>query len=130
MTIKRINPETMHSNPAYTQVATVTNPKTWVFVGGQNSVDKEGNVVGKDIGSQSAQAYKNVMTALEAAGATMDDVFKMTIYIVQGNSIEEGFAGVMKVQPKKYAAPTISVVVVAALGNPDFLVEIEAVAAL
>ncbi|MEO8612800.1 MAG: RidA family protein [Chloroflexota bacterium] len=131
MTIQRINPDTMHKNPAFTQVATVTNPSKWIFVGGQNGVDATGKVVGKDIGSQTEQAYKNVITALEAAGATLNDVFKMTIYLVEGQSLQAGFAAVQKVhqtQPQPVAPPTVSMMMVAGLANPDYLIEIEAVA--
>lgn len=130
MSITRLNPDTMHKSPAFTQVAVVTNPSKLVFVGGQNGVNKDGKVVGNDIASQSAQAYRNVITALEAAGAEMADVFKMTVYIVHGQSIADGFAAVQKVQTQPTPPPTVSVVQVAALGNPDFLIEIEAVAAV
>ncbi len=133
MTIQRINPDTMHKNPAFTQVATVTNPSKWIFVGGQNGVDATGKVVGKDIASQTEQAYKNVITALEAAGASLNDVFKMTIYIVQGQSLQEGFAAVQKVQktqPQPLAPPIVTGMFVAGLAHPDYLIEIEAVAAV
>lgn len=133
MTIQRINPDTMHKNPAFTQVATVTNPTKWIFVGGQNGVDATGKVVGKDIASQSAQAYRNVITALEAAGASLQDVFKMTIYIVQGQDLRAGFAAVQAVQAEQkaqVAPPTVSGIMVAALAHPDYLIEIEAVAAV
>ena len=133
MTIQRINPDTMHKNPAFTQVATVTNPSKWIFVGGQNGVDATGKVVGKDIASQSAQAYRNVITALEAAGASLQDVFKMTIYIVQGQDLRAGFAAVQAVQAQQkaqVAPPTVSGIFVAGLAHPDYLIEIEAVAAV
>jgi enamine deaminase RidA (YjgF/YER057c/UK114 family) len=130
MAIKRLNPDTMHKNPAFTQVATVDASARLVFVGGQNGVNKEGKVVGRDIGSQTEQAYKNVITALEAAGATLEDVVKMSIYVVQGQSLEEGFAAVQKVQPQGTPPPTVTFAFVAGLATPDFLVEIEALAAV
>jgi 2-iminobutanoate/2-iminopropanoate deaminase len=130
MAIKRLNPDTMHKNPAFTQVATVDASAKLVFVGGQNAVTKEGKVVGKDIGSQTEQAYKNVVTALEAAGATLQDVVKMNIYVVQGQSLEEGFAAMQKVLPEGTPPPTVTFAFVAGLATPDYLVEIEAVAAV
>jgi 2-iminobutanoate/2-iminopropanoate deaminase len=130
MTIKRLNPDTLHKNPAFTQVAAVDKSAKLVFVGGQNGVTADGKIAGKDIASQSAQAYKNVIAALESAGATLKDVFKMNIYIVQGHSIQEGFAAVQKVQPERVEPPTVSVLIVAGLANPEYLVEIEAVAAV
>ena len=128
MAVQRINPDTLHKNLAFTQVATVTNPTKFVYVGGQNGVDKDGKVVGKDIGSQSEQAFKNVLAALEAAGATYNDVIKMTIFMVQGNSLQDAYAAVQKVQPKDTLPSTVSFAMVAGLAVPDFLIEIEAVA--
>lgn len=130
MSITRINPDTMHKNPAFTQVATVSASSTLVFVGGQNGVNPEGKVVGKDIASQTEQAYRNVITALEAAGATLADVFKMTIYLVHGQSLQEAYGAVQKVQTEQVEPPTVSMMMVAGLANPEYLIEIEAVAAI
>jgi 2-iminobutanoate/2-iminopropanoate deaminase len=129
MTVTRMNPDTMHKNPAFTQVITVEGPAKTVYVGGQNGVNVKGEVVGNDIASQSAQAFKNVITALEAAGASLDDVIKMTIYIVQGQNLQEAFAAVQKVQPMK-VAPIVTMAFVAGLANPAYLIEVEAVAIL
>ena len=128
MGIQRINPDTLHKNPAFTQVATVTNPTKFVYVGGQNGVDKEGKIVGKDIASQSEQAFKNVLAALEAGGATLNDVIKMTIFMVQGNSLQDAYAAVQKVQPKDTLPSTVTFAMVAGLAIPDYLIEIEALA--
>ncbi len=130
MSITRFNPDTLHKNPAFTQVVTVSSPSKLVYVGGQNGVNAKGEVVGDDIASQSAQAYKNVVAALEAAGATMKDVFKMTIYLVQGQSLEAAFAAVVPLQDRNAAPPTVSMMMVAGLANPRYLIEIEAVAAV
>ena len=130
MAIKRINPDTLHKNPAFTQVAVVDKSDKLVFVGGQNAVNAKGEVVGDDIATQSVQAYKNVLTALEAAGATMADVFKMTIYMVQGQSFADGYAAIMPLIDPKLPPPTVSGLMVAGLENPKYLIEIEAVAAI
>lgn len=130
MTIKRLNPDTLHQNPAFTQVVTVENPRKLIYVGGQNGVNTTGEVVGQDIASQSEQALKNVVAALDAAGATLADVVNMTIYVVQGQSLQAGFAGAQKVGNMNAYPPAISVIIVAGLANPQFLVEIEAVAAI
>lgn len=129
MTITRLNPDTMHKNPAFTQAIVVGGSVKMVYVGGQNGVNAKGEVVGKDIASQSQQAFKNVISALEAAGASLDDVIKMTIYLVQGHTFEEAFAAAQKVQTMR-VAPTVSGLIVAGLANPQYLIEIEAVAVI
>lgn len=129
MSLERLNPEGMHRSPAFTQVIAVSQPGKLIFVGGQNGVNKEGKIVGGDVGSQAEQSFRNVLTALKAAGATLGDVVKMTIYLVQGQPIREAFAAV---QPLLVGSPppTLSVIVVAGLANPAFLIEIEAMAVL
>ena len=130
MAITRINPDTLHKSPVYTQVATVSAGSMLVFVGGQNGVKADGTLAGKDIGAQSAQAYQNVVSALAAAGAGLADVVKMTIYIVQGQSLQEAFAAVGAGDNWAAAPPTVTGLFVAALTHPDYLIEIEAVAAV
>lgn len=130
MIIQRINPDTMHKNPAFSQVAVIESSAKLVYVGGQNSVNAKGEVVGKDIGSQTEQALKNVVAALEASGATVADVFKMTIYMVDGQSLEEGYKAAGKFLTRDVPPPTVSMIKVAGLANPDYLIEIEAVAAI
>ena len=127
MTITRLNPDSMHKNPAFSQAIVVEGPAKTVYVGGQNGVNAKGEVVGDDIASQSAQAFKNVITVLEAAGATLDDVIKMTIYLVEGQSLQDAFAAVQKVQVMR-VPPTVSMMMVAGLANPKYLIEVDAVA--
>jgi len=68
MTITHLNPKGLHSSPASTQAVAVTGPATLVFVGGQNGVDSNGEVVAAETGSQTRQALRNVELAVEAAG--------------------------------------------------------------
>lgn len=130
MTITRLNPDTLHKNPAFTQVAVIDPGATLIYVGGQNAVNADGEIVGQDLATQTVQAMNNVVAALEAAGATLEDVFRMTIYIVQGQPLQEGFAASQQFTALSTHPPTISGIFVAALAHPDFLVEIEAVAAI
>ncbi len=130
MTITRLNPDTLHKNPAFTQVAVVQPPAALVFVGGQNAVNAQGEVVGQDIASQTTQVMKNLVAALEGAGATLRDVVKMTIYLVPGQPLQEGFAAAQQFWTPDTQPPTISAIIVAGLAHPDFLIEIEAVAVI
>ena len=129
MTITRLNPGNMHKNPAFTQVIAVEGSTKTIYVGGQDGVNAKGEVVGSDISSQSEQAFKNVIAALEAAGATLDDVIKLTIYLVQGQSFQEAFAASQRVQQMR-VPPTVSGIMVAGLANPQYLIEIEAIAVI
>ncbi|TDC50582.1 RidA family protein [Jiangella ureilytica] len=128
--ITHINPESMHSNPAFSQVVRVAAGSDLVFVGGQNGVDASGQVVGPDLASQTRQAVTNLLTCLDAAGAQPEDVVKWTILIQAGESVEEGFAAFGEVWGQRPNPPAITAAFVAALGVPGALVEIEAVAAV
>ena len=106
-------------------------PARTVSVGGQNAVTASGEIVGKgDLTAQTEQVFRNLTTALDAAGARLEDVVKWNIHVVEGQPIEPGFEVFQRVWGDRGEPPTISVAVVSALANPDFLVEIDAVAVL
>ena len=102
---------------------------------GQVARTAEGEPVGAgDLAAQVEQAYLNVATALAAVGGTFDDVAKLTLYVV-GWSPDElaGLgAGVARVAERLGVDPTkpITLIPVAALAEPDLLVEVDAVAVL
>lgn len=107
-------------------------PAGWdtVYVGGQNGVGPDGTVVAPDLGSQARQAYANLRTCLEAAGAQLADVVRWTVLCVDGAPMHEGFAAFGEVWPRDAAPPAITFAFVAGLAGPGALVEIEAVAAV
>ena len=125
-----LNPETLSSNPAFTQVVVVEAPAKTVYIGGQNAVLPDGSIVGSTLAEQTVQVLRNVRAAVEAAGGTVDDIVKWTIYVVDGHSFEEGFAAFMGEWGQRPNPPAITGVKVVALANPQFLVEIDAIAAI
>ena len=128
-TITHVNPEAMHSNPAFSQAVIVEGAARTIYVGGQNAVDADGRIVGAgDIAAQTEQVLKNMETVLAASGATLHDVVKWTIFIVQGQDILPGFEVFQRFWGTSARPPAVSMAFVAALATPDFLVEIEAIA--
>ncbi len=98
-----------------------------VFVSGQVAAGADGNLVGKgDCGAQSEQCFKNVEAALQAAGASMDDVTKITCFLVNADD----YPAYATVRQRRFPedGPASATVIVKALVSPDFLVEIEATA--
>jgi enamine deaminase RidA (YjgF/YER057c/UK114 family) len=127
--VKYINPEGLHKNPAFTNVVTVTGPAKTIYIGGQDAVDASGTIVGKgDLKAQTEQILKNIKAALAASGAQPEHVVKWNIYVLQGQSVQEGYAAFQSVWGNPPNPPVITVVFVAALGHPDFLAEIDAIA--
>ena len=118
----------MHANPAFSQGTIVPSGARILYVGGQNGVGPDGQVVGDSIGPQTEQALRNVLAILAEAGATQADVAKLTIHLVEGADVNAGFSASQAVWG---AHPTaITVLTVRGFANPDFLVEIDAIAAL
>lgn len=104
-----------------------------VFVSGQVARDADGQPVGAgDLATQAEQAYTNLVTALEGVGASYDDVAKVTVYAVDWTPDKVGLLveGAMRVAEAKGIdlIRPITLVGVTALGEPDLLVEVEAVA--
>lgn len=116
-------------SPAFSQVAVTTGKGSTIYIGGQNSVTKDLEIVGKgDITVQTEYILNNIEIALKSCNATLDDLFKLTIYIVQGQDVRKGFEGARNFLSRLNYPPVISGIIVAGLANPDYLVEIEAVA--
>ncbi len=100
----------------------------YVFVSGQvGHVDSQGNKLG-GVEAQTRQVLNNVKRVLEAAGSSMDDVVKTTVFLVKA----EDFSKMNEVYKTFFTKdlPARSTVIVAALARPEMVVEIEAIAYL
>jgi enamine deaminase RidA (YjgF/YER057c/UK114 family) len=124
-----LSPEGLHKNPAYSQVVTTQGPVKTIYVGGQNATNKEGQIVGKgDIKIQAGQILSNLKIALAAGGASLDNVIKWNVYIVEGQDAKVAFQALQEDLKKMPHPPIITGIHVAALAQPDFLLEMDAVA--
>ena len=124
-----INPDGFLKNPAFSHIAITKGSGNTIYIGGQNAITKDLEIIGKgDIKLQTEYILKNIEIALKSCHATLDDLFKLTIYIVQGQDVRKGFEGAQNFIKKLSHPPVITGVIVAGLANPDYLVEIEAVA--
>ena len=98
-----------------------------VFVSGQVSVSGDGKLVGRgDCRAQSEQCFRNIDATLRSAGAAMDEVTKITAFLVN----PEDYPAYASVRHQLFPenGPASSTVFIKGLVNPEFLVEIEAVA--
>ena len=86
--VRYVDPEGLHKNPAFTNVVVVEGPVRTVHVGGQNAVDGSGNIVGKgDVAAQTEQVLANLWAALAAGGAGPEHVVKWNVLVVEGESL-------------------------------------------
>jgi 2-iminobutanoate/2-iminopropanoate deaminase len=125
MALTHINPESLDQSPVFSQGVLVEGGSLLV-VGGQNGIDREGNVVGDDVGTQSAQALRNVLAVLEEAGVAQDDVAQLTVYLVAPADATTAFASAQEVWGDHPTA--VCVIQVSGLARPDCLVEVSALA--
>jgi enamine deaminase RidA (YjgF/YER057c/UK114 family) len=127
--IEHLNPEGMARNPAFSQAVSVSGPHKVVYIGGQDGVDASGKVVGVgDLRAQTEQIFRNLDLVLAAAGASIENVVKWTIYVVQGHSFQPGFEVFQQRWGRRPNPPAITGVLVAGLARPELLVELDAVA--
>jgi enamine deaminase RidA (YjgF/YER057c/UK114 family) len=122
-----INPDTLSRSRGYSQVVKAAST---VYIAGQVSAGSDGNVVGKgDPEAQVRQVWRNLEAAVKAAGGTLQHVVKTTTYVT---NIQYA-AAVRKVREELFQSlnpPTSTLLVVAGLASPDYLVEIEAIAVI
>jgi len=127
----RINPPELLAIPESVSVSIATGTRI-VHISGQTAVDAGGKVVGNTHLDQSREALRNMQKALDATGATLDDVAKFNTYIVgySWDAVEALLAAATEVfgNPRLLTANTL--LGVAALWLPGLLVEIDAVAVI
>jgi enamine deaminase RidA (YjgF/YER057c/UK114 family) len=126
-----LNPPTLSPTVGWTHVVTTTGTKT-IYISGQVSVNARGEVVGKgDLQAQTVQTFENLRLALTAAGASFHDVVKTNLYVV---GLKPEHVPVLREVRSRYVnaqhPPASTLVGVSALVGADWLIEIEAVAAL
>lgn len=127
--IQHINPGGLSKNPVFSQIVTTQGNGRTVYIGGQDAVNTSGEIVGKgDIATQTEQVMENLQIALSAIGANFENLVKLSIYVVQGQDMRQGFAASQKYLGTLTNPPAISVLIVSGLANPGFLVEIDATA--
>jgi enamine deaminase RidA (YjgF/YER057c/UK114 family) len=129
--IQYINPDGLNKNPAFTNVISVTGQVKTIYIGGQDAVDGSGNIIGKgDIKAQTEQVLLNLETAVKAAGGGLENIVKWNLYVVHGQPLRQGLEGFQKVWGRRPNPPVISMMFVSGLANPEFLIEMDAVAVI
>jgi enamine deaminase RidA (YjgF/YER057c/UK114 family) len=122
-----VRPDGMPPVSGYSHAVLFSGPM--VVISGQVPVGPDGNLVGKDDpAAQVRQVFGNLSAALAAAGTTMAQVVKLT-YFVTDMSLLPVVRQIRDEYVDAERPPASSLVQVAGLVNPDFLIEIEALAA-
>lgn len=126
--LDHLRPSGLHHNPAYSHVVTASGTRT-IYISGQVSVDEEGRIVGEgDLAAQTTKVMENLGLALKAAGATYANIVKITTFVVNYKPAMRPVIGKARSVFFEGAEPPASTLVgVAALAAPEWLIEIEAI---
>jgi enamine deaminase RidA (YjgF/YER057c/UK114 family) len=131
MSVQRINPDGLLKFDQLAQVVVAQAPKM-AFIAGQSAMNKQFEIVGgDDCFAQSVQALRNLRTAVEAAGSSVDRVVSSTVYLKNLTpAVGEQFMRALGVALDGAPFPphAFSMVGVQSLASPDILVEISAIA--
>jgi enamine deaminase RidA (YjgF/YER057c/UK114 family) len=134
MPIDTLNPTGLPDVGIYRQVAVATGTRS-VYLAGQVARTADGTPVGPDdLAAQIEQALVNVHTGLAAAGAGFADIARLTFYVVDWKPEQMGelLDGLSRATDRvgEQLTPPMTLIGVAALAEPDLMIEIEAVAVL
>ena len=117
--------------PIYSQAVKVSGAETILYLSGQVAYDDNGGVAHPgDFNAQARAALQAVKAQVEAGGGTMANIVKVNTYLTDirhradYGPIREEFFG------KNKKMPASTLVAVTALAQPEFLIEIEAIAVL
>jgi enamine deaminase RidA (YjgF/YER057c/UK114 family) len=130
--IRRLNPSELGEPPGYSQVVDVRASRI-IFIAGQTALDRHGELIGRDdFAAQANQVFRNLSAALQSVGCTASNLVKMNVFLRDMGNLstyrEARNRFFATVTPA--AAPAVTLVEVSRLYGPDFLIEIEAVAAI
>jgi len=115
----------------YAYAATANAPVSTIWTAGACPLDAEGNTVAiGDYAGQAEQVMRNLITALESAGASLTDIVKTTVYVASSQQSDLVTAWeVVRDHMGEHDAPS-TLLGVSVLGYDRQLVEVEAVAVL
>ncbi len=134
MEIKRQNPDGLFALDGFTQVVTVENAGKVAYIAGQGAFDADFQLIGsEDLYAQTVQAFRNLRTAVESLGGTVEDIVSSTMYLVEITPEKvETFARAMAeaLDGKPFPPNASSMIGVQGLAAAGMLVEISAVAVL
>ena len=110
----------------YSHGVEVPSNARWLYIAGQIGMRKDG-IVPPTVEAQTELAWQNIVAILAAAGMKVTDIVKMTQFLVNLEDFPKYAATRAKFLPGHRPASTG--LVIRSLVRPEYLVEVEAVAA-
>lgn len=127
--VRYSNPAGLWTSPRITQMVEVQGARM-IYLSGQTPTDADYKVRSSDFRRQAHSVYDNIELALRSAGARLQNIIKTTTYLTKAEDIEV----LREVRVERYkdlqSPPANTLLVVSRLAEPEFLIEIDVVAAL
>ncbi|MGH8662805.1 MAG: RidA family protein [Burkholderiales bacterium] len=127
--LRHSNPPGLWQSPRLTQVVEVQGARM-IYLSGQTAADAHYRVHATDVRAQANTVYDNIEIALRSVGAKWDNVVKTTTYLTDAANI----AALREVRFERFktlaAPPANTLLVVSRLAEPEFLIEIDVIAAV
>jgi enamine deaminase RidA (YjgF/YER057c/UK114 family) len=125
MPVQHINPSTVAPPKGYSHI--VRNGNT-LYIAGQVARDRDGKTVGVGDGkAQVEQVFENLKAALAAVGGDLSNIVKTNVFMTH----REDFPAFREIRAKylpEHDAPASTLILCSGLADPDFRIEIEAIA--
>ncbi|MGI5901116.1 MAG: RidA family protein [Desulfitobacteriia bacterium] len=128
---KIVNPWTWQEKLDFVHANDVTGAQRVIYIAGQVSCDEDGNpLYPGDLEAQINKAFDNLETILKQAGAQLSDVVRLNYYTTDVPGFHSAGPVVGKRLKQGNCKPVSTLLGVASLAHPDYLIEIEATAVL
>ncbi|HUI96903.1 MAG TPA: RidA family protein [Xanthobacteraceae bacterium] len=124
-----VSPKLSKPSGHFSHATAIAARGTFVFISGMVSRRADGTIVGVgDVEAQTRQVCENLKAAVEAAGGTLDDICRVDVYVRN----MEHFDIIHRVRRAYFTAPApaSTMVEVAKMTSPEYLIEINAIAVL
>jgi enamine deaminase RidA (YjgF/YER057c/UK114 family) len=123
----QINPWRWQDAYGFSQAWKVDGARSLIFVSGQASISAEGTVMHQgDFRAQARLTFENLHTALKEAGASLEDIVKLGVYLMDMGNLPD--YGAVQAEFFRGPMPAQTVVQINSLALPGMMIEIEAVA--
>jgi len=127
--LRHSNPPGLWTSPRLSQMVEVQGARM-IYLSGQTAADANYKIHSRDFRGQAHSVYDNIELALRSVGATLQNVVKTTTYLTNAEDI----AALREVRLERYKGlqtpPANTLLVVSRLAEPEFLIEIDVIAAL
>ena len=110
----------------YSQMVSAPENYRWLYISGQVGCDRE-HKTAQGFAAQAELAWRNLAACLEADGMTVQDLVKVNVMLTRASDVPASRLARDKILGG--AQPASTLIVVSSLANPEWLIEVEGIAA-